>query len=57
MVAALRDGDTSLEPAVRELLKNLIDASDGPKLQFWLRAIGMVASKAAAKGLEEQETN
>jgi len=43
---ALKNGDTSQEPVARHLLKRLIDLSDGPKLHFWVRAIGMVASKA-----------
>ncbi len=43
---ALQRGDEYVGEA-RELLKELIDVSDRPKLLFWVRAIGMVASKAA----------
>ena len=44
--AGIANGDESSIHEARDLLKKLIDASDGAKLSFWLRAIGMLAQEA-----------
>jgi len=49
VAAGVEAGDESKTQQARKVLTRLIEVSDGPKLLFLIRAIGMVAAEAVKK--------